>query len=100
MKQFSLLIKPASADCNLHCPYCFYLDRSALYPESKRHRMPDKILAQMISSYMKTMMEKEVVIGRIAITAFPYLKIKAGKRILGFRKEISYSVTGRQISLV
>ncbi|MFH1905565.1 MAG: anaerobic sulfatase maturase [bacterium] len=54
MKQFSLLIKPASADCNLHCPYCFYLDRSTLYPETKRHRMPDKVLAQMISSYMKT----------------------------------------------
>ncbi len=54
MKPFSLLIKPASADCNLHCPYCFYLDRSALYPESKRHRMSDNVLAQMISSYMKT----------------------------------------------
>jgi len=54
MKPFSLLIKPASADCNLHCTYCFYLDRSALYPETKRHRMPDKVLAQMIFSYMKT----------------------------------------------
>ncbi len=54
MKQFSLLIKPASADCNLHCAYCFYLDRSALYPETKCHRMPDKVLAKMISSYMKT----------------------------------------------
>ena len=54
MRQFSLLIKPASADCNLHCPYCFYLDRSALYPETKRHRMSEEVLTQMISSYMKT----------------------------------------------
>ena len=25
----SLLIKPASAVCNLDCEYCFYLDREA-----------------------------------------------------------------------
>ena len=25
----SLLIKPASAVCNLDCAYCFYLDRQA-----------------------------------------------------------------------
>jgi len=25
----SLLIKPASAVCNLDCQYCFYLDRAA-----------------------------------------------------------------------
>lgn len=54
MKPFTLLIKPTSADCNLHCPYCFYLDRSGLYPETKRHRMSDKVLEQMISTYMAT----------------------------------------------
>ncbi|NOZ74029.1 MAG: anaerobic sulfatase maturase [FCB group bacterium] len=54
MKPFSLLIKPTSADCNLHCKYCFYLDRNTLYPESKRHRMSDKVLEQMISGYMST----------------------------------------------
>lgn len=54
MKQFSLLIKPASADCNLRCPYCFYLSRSLLYPESARHRMSDEVLEKLISSYMAT----------------------------------------------
>lgn len=54
MKQFSLLIKPSSADCNLRCEYCFYLDRSQLYPESKVHRMSDKVLEKMIYSYMAT----------------------------------------------
>jgi len=53
-KPFSLLIKPTSADCNLRCEYCFYLDRSALYPETKRHRMSDTVLDRMISSYMAT----------------------------------------------
>jgi len=51
---FSLLIKPASADCNLRCEYCFYLDHSNLYPDVKVHRMTDKVLERMIESYYAT----------------------------------------------
>ncbi|MBN1902796.1 anaerobic sulfatase maturase [Candidatus Sumerlaeota bacterium] len=51
---FSLLIKPASADCNLRCAYCFYLSKSSLYPETKIHRMSDDVLERLISSYMQT----------------------------------------------
>jgi uncharacterized protein len=54
MHPFSLLIKPASADCNLRCRYCFYLDRSTLYPTSRIHRMSDEVLEAMIASYMAT----------------------------------------------
>ncbi len=51
---FSLLIKPASADCNLRCAYCFYLERSSLYSQTKRHRMSRDVLERIISSYMAT----------------------------------------------
>ncbi len=51
---FSLLIKPAGPDCNLRCAYCFYLGKSALYPESSRHRMSDEVLDRLITSYMAT----------------------------------------------
>jgi len=54
MKPFSLLIKPASADCNLRCVYCFYLAKSALYPETSKHRMSDDVLKAMVSRYMAT----------------------------------------------
>lgn len=54
MHSFSLLVKPASADCNLHCPYCFYLDRSAMYPQETPHRMSDHVLESMVASYMAT----------------------------------------------
>ena len=54
MQPFSLLIKPASADCNLHCDYCFYLEKCHLYPDSKRHRMTDDILEHLVKSYMAT----------------------------------------------
>jgi len=51
---FSLLIKPASADCNLKCEYCFYLGKCVLYPETKRHRMSEAVLERMIRSYLAT----------------------------------------------
>lgn len=51
---FSLLIKPASADCNLRCDYCFYSSRSQLYPETSTHRMTDEVLTRMIASFMAT----------------------------------------------
>jgi uncharacterized protein len=54
MKPFSLLVKPASADCNLRCTYCFYLGRSALYPETRVHRMSEAVLERMVQSYMAT----------------------------------------------
>jgi len=54
LQELSLLIKPASADCNLRCEYCFYLDHAALYPETRRHRMSDEVLEAMIAGYMAT----------------------------------------------
>ncbi|MFX0040504.1 MAG: anaerobic sulfatase maturase [Promethearchaeota archaeon] len=52
MDPFSLLIKPASADCNLRCDYCFYIDH--LEKVEKKPRMSDKVLENTISSYMQT----------------------------------------------
>ena len=52
MKDFSLLIKPTSADCNLRCQYCFYLDKKRLYPQTQTHRMSDSALERLVSSYL------------------------------------------------
>ena len=54
MRPFTLLVKPASADCNLRCEYCFYLEKSRLYPGSKHHRMSAAVLERMIEGYMAT----------------------------------------------
>jgi uncharacterized protein len=52
MNDFSLLIKPSAADCNLRCAYCFYVGRlSRLQP---RPRMSDEVLERMIASYMRS----------------------------------------------
>lgn len=54
MKNFSLLVKPTSADCNLRCTYCFYLEKCALYPDHKVHRMNDLVVERMIKTFMET----------------------------------------------
>ena len=49
----SLLIKPASAVCNLDCSYCFYLDRDADPYESARTRiMPADTLERLVETYL------------------------------------------------
>jgi uncharacterized protein len=49
----SLLIKPASAVCNLDCAYCFYLDRDAdPYKALPERRMTDGTLEHLIDSYL------------------------------------------------
>ncbi|MDQ7780636.1 MAG: anaerobic sulfatase maturase, partial [Planctomycetota bacterium] len=51
---FPLLVKPVSADCNLRCAYCFYLDHLRFYPQDARHRMSDAVLERLVSGYMAT----------------------------------------------
>ena len=49
----SVLIKPAGPDCNLKCTYCFYLDKSALFPETTSHRMSPEIQEELIRQVMQ-----------------------------------------------
>jgi serine-type anaerobic sulfatase-maturating enzyme len=48
----SLLVKPAGADCNLACGYCFYLEKAALYPDKRVRRMSEEVLREMIRQAM------------------------------------------------
>lgn len=48
----SVLVKPVSADCNLACEYCFYSSKAALYPETRRHRMSERVLRELVSQFM------------------------------------------------
>lgn len=58
MREFSLLIKPTSADCNLRCDYCFYLNRNSLHPAHAPHRMTTETLEHMVSSFMALPMKQ------------------------------------------
>jgi uncharacterized protein len=49
----SLLIKPASAVCNLDCEYCFYLDREAdPYTSLPGRRMTLETLERLVDTYL------------------------------------------------
>jgi len=49
----SLLIKPASAVCNLDCEYCFYLDRDAdPYSALPGRRMTLETLERLVDTYL------------------------------------------------
>ncbi|GMW01005.1 MAG: anaerobic sulfatase maturase [Candidatus Hydrogenedentota bacterium] len=50
---FQLLIKPVGGDCNLRCDYCFYLRALELYPDEKRHQMPDDVLETIVRGLME-----------------------------------------------
>ena len=52
--RFSLLIKPAGAECNLRCAYCFYRPARRLYRQTKHQRMAPEVLEQLVSSYLAT----------------------------------------------
>ncbi len=53
IKPFSLLVKPASAACNLRCEYCFYIDHLNYIKKDDKPAMSEETLEKMISSYMK-----------------------------------------------
>ena len=44
------MIKPASFACNLHCKYCFYLEKEKYF--GSKHFMSVDVLEKMISTFM------------------------------------------------
>jgi uncharacterized protein len=46
-REFQVFVKPAGAECNLRCRYCYYLEKKALYGKGLMH-MPDEILERYI----------------------------------------------------
>ena len=60
-QDFSLLIKPTGAECNLACRYCFYLDKKGLYPGSTL-RMNIKVLEVAIQQRLSTPRKGEITI--------------------------------------
>jgi uncharacterized protein len=58
----SVLIKPAGPDCNMACTYCFYLEKSELFSDTKVHRMNQEILEETIKQVL-SQGEKSVSFG-------------------------------------
>lgn len=61
LHDFTLLVKPSGAACNLACRYCFYLDKAELYPGSPM-RMPEEVLQAYIKQYLHSQHGDEVTV--------------------------------------
>lgn len=59
---FHLMIKPAGPICNLACEYCYYLEKTELYPNSKC-RMDLETLERVVAAYLQAHPGPEVVFG-------------------------------------
>ena len=46
------MAKPAGARCNLRCTYCYYLEKSNLYPAAPAQTMSDELLERFIRDYI------------------------------------------------
>lgn len=59
---FHVMAKPGGAACNLACRYCYYLDKSALYPETRFPRMPDALLERYVVNLISAHPEESDVV--------------------------------------
>lgn len=91
----SLLIKPASAVCNLDCEYCFYLDREAdPYKELPARRMTEDTLERLVKSYLPYSYPQSSFIfqgGEPTLAGLEFFK-----RLVEFQKQ--YGRNGQQVS--
>ncbi len=60
-RAFHAMAKPAGADCNLHCTYCFYLKKALLYPGKRLRRMNDVTLEAYVRGYIDATREEDEV---------------------------------------
>lgn len=59
--RFHTMIKPAGAQCNLDCSYCFYLHKEDLLVQPKVPRMSESLLDAHIRQYIEAQGGDEVV---------------------------------------
>ena len=60
-RAFQIFVKPAGAHCNLTCQYCYYLDKTGLYPGRQTLRMADDILEQYIIQHIAAATEESIM---------------------------------------
>lgn len=50
---FHILAKPIGPICNLDCAYCFYLDKTKLYPTTRSFKMSVEVLERFTRQYIE-----------------------------------------------
>lgn len=92
--RFHTMVKPAGAQCNLDCTYCFYLHKEELLHQPKMPRMNESVLELHVRQYIEAQTGDEVVFswqgGEPTLMGLPFFRrmvelqkkyAKAGQRI-------------------
>ena len=56
-RDFQVFAKPAGPLCNLGCRYCYYLEKTDLYPTGEPYRMPEILLEEYIVQHIEASRE-------------------------------------------
>lgn len=48
-----IMAKPVGPICNLRCEYCYYVDKTEMFPAHERYRMTDGVLEAFIRSFIE-----------------------------------------------
>ena len=56
-----VMLKPAGAACNLHCEYCYYLEKDGLYANGEHQNMDDATLEKFTRSYIEAQIQQDVL---------------------------------------
>ena len=59
-REFQVFIKPAGAECNLRCEYCYYLQKKELYKNVRLQLMSEAILEKYIIDLIGATTEKDI----------------------------------------
>ena len=52
-REFQIFAKPAGAVCNLDCQYCYYRDKSSLYPDGGTRSMTEVLLEEYVVQHIE-----------------------------------------------
>lgn len=57
---FHVMAKPIGPLCNLKCSYCFYLEKTKLFPADEAYRMSDDVLETYVRKYIQSQHGPEI----------------------------------------
>lgn len=56
-----VMLKPAGSLCNMRCDYCYYLEKSKLYPQKEERLMNDEMLELFIKQYIESQTQPQIL---------------------------------------
>ena len=97
LHSYNIMAKPVGPICNLHCTYCYYLEKKNLYKDVNSFKMSDEVLETFIKQYIESQTSPVINFvwqgGEPTLLGLDYFeKIVAFQRKHAGKKQISNSL--------